>query len=470
MLNAIFFFVYKKKYVFLQKFFITNVIIMATIEKICTGGFRNIKSISLDFKSQMISLLAPNNYGKSNVLDAIMFGYSFIRNSSEIKTRMMSDISCISINKYIAGNPFFFEIEGSVDESFDFKYRYSFEWKIRKNGGTEYRDGRIAEEYLGIRNNNDVKPKFLALINRTDSENAKYNPSETGRCSKEIAISPAELVLNKLSNYDDWYYIKFAKAILNIRIGSIDSLSNPEEHFGISVNVGPNNKIIRIENSIAESFYNIQKNDKNSYEFLVSSIKNLVPAIEKIDAKPIQLKNKTLDKNIPFELPDQFQIMVKEKNNNQSTPFQFLSTGCMKVMYLLLAVLKAQKEGYSVLIVEEMENSVHPKLLQSLLSTICDFIGETRLIFTSHSPNLAQYLNASQLYVGLPSPKGIVDFKTLKPSRVHSALKIAGSGDMSLGEYLFQLMLDMDNDSDLVEYLFGKTKMVEGGTDGKEKE
>ena len=442
---------------------------MTTIEKIRIGGFRNIKSISLNFESQIISLLAPNNYGKSNALDAIMFGYSFIRNSSEIKTRMMGDTSCISINKYIAGNPFFFEIEGTIDETFDYKYRYSFEWKTRKNGGAEYSDGRIVEEYLGIRNNNDIKPKFSSLINRNNPKNAKYNPSETGRCSKEISTNPSELALNKLVNYDDWYYIKFAKAVLDIRIGSLDSLSNPEEHFGISVNVGPNNKIIHIENSIAESFYNLQKNEKKTYEFLVSSIINLVPTIEKIDAKPIKLKNKTIDKDVPFELPDQYQIMVKEANNNQPTPFQFLSTGCMKVMYLLLSVIKAQKEGFSVLFVEEMENSVHPKLLQSLLSTISDFIGETRLFFTSHSPNLAQYLNASQLYIGLPSAKGIVDFKTIKPSKVKSALKIAGSGGMSLGEYLFQLMVDMDDDSELIEYLFGKSEIEEGGIDGEEK-
>ncbi|MBR3987029.1 MAG: AAA family ATPase [Bacteroidales bacterium] len=443
---------------------------MTTVEKVSIGGFRNIKSLSLNFKNQMISLLAPNNYGKSNVLDAIMFGYSFIKSNPDQKNRMMGDTSCISINKYLAGNPYYFEIEGTVNEAFNFRYRYGFEWVIRKNGGKEKRDGRIIEEYLGIRNNNDIKPKFLTLINRNNSENAKYNPSETGRCSKEVAISPAELVLNKLSNYDDWHYIKFAKEVLNIKINAIDSLSNPEKHFGVNINVGLNNKILHIENSIAESFYNIQKNDKNLYEFLVSSIINLVPTIEKIDARPIQIKNKTIDKNIPFELPDQYQILVKEENNNQSTPFQFLSTGCMKVMYLLLNVIKAQKNGANILIVEELENSVHPKLLQSLLSTISDFIGETRLIFTSHSPNLAQYLNASQLYVGLPSHKGIVDFKTLKPSRVHAALKIAGSGDMSLGEYLFQLMLDVDNDSDLVEYLFGKTEIEEGGNDGKEKE
>ena len=433
---------------------------MATIENVYTGGFRNIKTFSLSFKSQMISLLAPNNYGKSNALASIMFGYVFIKSSPEKRRRMMGDVSCISINKYIAGKPYFFEMEGKFDENFDYKYRYVFEWETRKRGGKDSRDGRIIEEHFSIRNNNAAKSKYAALINRKDSR-ATYKPSETGRCDKEIAIDPSELVLSKLSNYDDWKYIDYAKAVLNIRISSIDSLSDPESHFGISVSVGPDNKVMHVENSIAEPFYNLQKNDKNLYEFLVSSIKNLVPTIEKIDAMPVQ-KNKIRDKDIPFELPDLYQIMVKEVNNNQSAPYQFLSTGCMKVLYMLLNVIKARKEGITVLFLEEMENSVHPKLLQSLLSTISDLIGDTRLVFTSHSPSLAQYLNASQLYVGLPSSKGTVDFRTLKPSRVPAALKIAGAGDMSLGEYLFQLMLDMDNDGDTVEYLFGECEDTEG--------
>lgn len=427
---------------------------MATIENVSAGGFRNIKTFSLSFKSPMVSLLAPNNYGKSNALASIMFGHAFIKGSPEKRRQMMGDISCISINKYIAGKPYFFEIEGKFNGDFDYKYRYVFEWETRKRGGKDIREGRIIEEYFGIRKNNAAKQKYASLINRKDSR-ATYKPSETGRCDKEIAIDPSELVLSKLSNYDDWKYIDIAKSVLSIKISSIDSLSNPESHFGISISVGPDNKVRHVENSIAESFYKLQRNDKNLYEFLVSSIKNLVPTIEKIDAMPVK-KNIIKDKDIPFELPDLYQIMVKEVNNNQSAPYQFLSTGCMKVLYMLLNVIKAREEGITILFIEEMENSVHPKLLQSLLSTISDLMGETRLVFTSHSPSLAQYLNASQLYVGLPSSKGDVDFRTLKASRVSAALKIAGAGDMSLGEYLFQLMLDMDNDGDVVEYLFGK--------------
>ena len=121
-------------------------------------------------------------------------------------------------------------------------------------------------------------------------------------------------------------------------------------------------------------------------------------------------------------------LFVKEKNNNQQTRFQYLSTGSMKLLNLLTKVIKAKKDNVQLLLVEELENSIHPRLLQCLLSSINDFLGETKLLFTSHSPNLAKYLSAPQLYVGLPSEKGLVSFHTLKATKVNQALKIAAAG------------------------------------------
>ena len=63
-----------------------------------------------------------------------------------------------------------------------------------------------------------------------------------------------------------------------------------------------------------------------------------------------------------------------------------------------------------------------------------------------------------QLYVGLPSGKGVVDFRTIRPSKVKSVLAIAGAGDMSLGEYLFELMLDTEANPSLIDLFFVSQK------------
>ena len=98
---------------------------MVSLNAITVKGIANIDSVTLDLK-KTTALLAANNYGKSNVLSAILFGLQFIGALPQTKQRMMGFEPCISVNKYIAGKPFVFEIEGSIDGKIDFQYGYSF--------------------------------------------------------------------------------------------------------------------------------------------------------------------------------------------------------------------------------------------------------------------------------------------------------------------------------------------------------
>ena len=427
---------------------------MVALNRITIRGFRNIDKFSIDLKD-ITSLLAPNNYGKSNAMVAIAFGLQFIKNQPLFRSEMMGNESCISINREIAGKPFFFEEEGSIDDNTDFIYGFSFEWKRnRRNDKEEISEGQIVSEYLQIKSKNGEKPKFTKLINRTSGNKAMYMPSPTGRCNKEIPIESSELVLSKLYNYDDLFYHNYIEVIKNIEIKWIDTLANPENFFVPHMLVKDGKRQLIIESWLSKYLYELKQNDRDNFELLISAITNLVPAIEMIEPVVINNINLKIDDDAPFELPDQYDIIVKERNNNQQTRFQFLSTGSMKILNLLTAVIKSQKDGVQLLLVEELENSIHPRLLQSLLSSIGDFLGETKLLFTSHSPNLAKYLSAPQLYIGLPSEKGFVDFRTLKPTKVKQVLKIAAAGEMSLGEYLFDLMLDLECDHDLVSDYF----------------
>lgn len=429
---------------------------MIALNRITIKGFRNIDVMSIKLQG-ITSLLAPNNYGKSNAMDAVLFGFQFIKNLPKNKLKMMGDQSCISINKGIAGKPFVFEEEGSIDENTDFKYGFSFDWKRNRNNDKEEEfEGRIVSEYLKIRNNNGEKPKYTKLIDRISGNKAKYTPSPTGRCDKDLLIESNELALNKLYNYDDLFYHNYIEIIKDFKVRRIDTLSDPEDIFAPRLMVKDGKQSFMLGSGLAQYLYELKQKDKDYFELLVSAITNLIPTIETFDPVVINKLDLKIDDDAPFELPDQYDVIVKEKYNNQQTRFQYLSTGSMKLLNLLTKVVKAQKDGVQLLLVEELENSIHPRLLQSLLSIIDDFLGETKLLFTSHSPNLAKYLSAPQLYIGLPSEKGYVDFRTLKATKVSRVLKIAAAGEISLGEYLFDLMLDLECDHELISEFFTK--------------
>lgn len=425
---------------------------MVSIKSITIKGYKNILSTTIDLQD-VTCLLAPNNYGKSNILSAIGFGHYFLGAPAEKKFIMMQNIIAIPVNKSIAGKPFVFRIEGALDENRDFQYEYQFDWFQNNKAENRSIDGKITGEFFKVRDNTKEKPKFATIFQRDEANRAKYLPSPTGRCDKPLNIGPYELIINKLSNFDELFYHADLDALLKINIQGIDTLSNPDRYFTPQVHIKKGGIGFTVSDWASTYMYDLKQSDKQTYDYLISAIQILLPHIESIEPVKTSPEIKVED-DVPFTYPDHYDIMVKETYNNQSTRLQYLSSGSMKILFMLICVIRAQKEDTQLLFIEELENSIHPNLMQALLSIIDGMKGDTKLLFTSHSPNVTKNLSAKQLYVGLPSDKGVVDFRTIKPSKVKSVLSIAGAGDMALGEYLFELMLDTETNPSLIELFF----------------
>jgi predicted ATPase len=150
-----------------------------------------------------------------------------------------------------------------------------------------------------------------------------------------------------------------------------------------------------------------------------------------------------------------YDIRVKERYNNQYTSISRVSSGCQRILFILALTMAAELNQIPLLSFEELENSVHPRLLQNLLMAVHSLAGDTKILITSHSPYLIKYLSPSQIYLGLPSENGVADFRMIKPSKVSKVLRLASSEEVSLGEYLFEMMLDMEDDRTLLNEYFG---------------
>lgn len=435
-----------------------NVIFMTKINRICIGGYRNIDYSDISLQ-QLTALLAPNNYGKSNILNAIMFASTFLHATSDVKGQMMKDSSCIPINSKIAGTPFYFEIEGRLESERSFLYRFSFDWYQQIGKDKTGKDGQIIGEYLGIKDETKGKQKYRAIISRT-LEGAKYDA--TGRCNKEIAISSDELVLVKLTNNDNWNYLSIAKEIMEIHVASVDTIADPKGHF-VPQKMLTIDGVQLVYDGFTQYLYQLKQEDEGEFDYLISLLTVLVPTIESVQPVKLSSIEKNVGKDVPYELPDLYDVYVKEKYNNQPTPFRFLSTGSMRIFFLVTSIVNARKTGTQILLVEELENSIHPDLMQSLLEAMPLFMGDTKLLFTSHSPLLTKHLGYQHLYVGLPSDDGVVDFRIIKRSKLRSILEIAGAGEMALGEYLFELMLDTEDDRSLIDVFFEDKHVKKGG-------
>lgn len=132
------------------------------IDRITLGGISNIEKVSLSL-SGIDALIAPNNYGKSNVLHAIDFGLRFICASSNQKKKQMHNSSFIPINKKTEGSSFDFELEGTLEwdrKTYSYMYGYSFDWvKTEK----KQKGARITKEYLKLKGEEDTKFKRSSI-------------------------------------------------------------------------------------------------------------------------------------------------------------------------------------------------------------------------------------------------------------------------------------------------------------------
>lgn len=417
------------------------------------GGFTNIGQVSINL-TDLSSLVAPNNYGKSNVLKAVSFAFDFIKAGSADKSALMNRRVFIPINKHMADVPFSFEFSGTLlcdKGDTDFEYGFRFEWaKTNSANGA-----RIVEEHLRFRKSGEGK--YKQYINREKSEEALYLPTEAGRCNRQLSLEGNILALEKLAYYDDLFFVEKIRSILSVSVESVNTLDNPDDYFsGKILNEDINGYSLAFPKPSQIGFFvnSLQYLDPDRYELLKDTIMSLLPNIE--DFTPVQVDLRgNVTEAVPYQVPNIFyDIRIKEKNNNQPTSIASVSTGCKKILLLVVMLVAADINKIPLLMFEELENSVHPRLLQNILLTVSALSGDTKVLITSHSPYLVRFLPADKIYVGLPTEQGIADFRTIRPSKVKKLMRQAAAEEITLGEYLFELMLDMEDDSEIINEYF----------------
>lgn len=232
---------------------------MLIIDRVKTGGFTNIEEVNLSL-SDITALIAPNNYGKSNILESIEFGLDFIGASARGKNSRMNYRPSIPINKHLEDLPFSFEIEGTLDwkeEKYKYLYAYSFIWVKTQE---EDKGARITKEYLKLKGGEDTK--YKSYINR-DEKGSFYLASQTGRCSKELPLANDQLAINKLENFDDLFYIDVIRTLKSTEAACVNTLDNPDQYFTI---IGPDDDV---------NEYNLSFPKTGKIGFFINSLKEL---------------------------------------------------------------------------------------------------------------------------------------------------------------------------------------------------
>lgn len=409
------------------------------IKRIYIDGFKNIDNVNITL-SRLTTLLSINNFGKSNYLKAIDFAMKFIGSNPKDRMYRMNTKNYIPILNANLGKNFKFEIEFSTtlnDQACEVIYGYEFQWGLLKE-----KEAKIVKEYLKIKQNDSQK--FTLIIDR-ENEKAVYKAFYTGRCDKEILIKDNELLINKLSAYDNLYY-KEVIEVLNEAEVYIDRHFDSDDLYSFNPLIEKGNNFLSplSDNGVARILNELKKKNIDKYNLIINTLKDLFPYITEVGIYEIDLtsQNKSnIDDETPFKWADvEYMLYVETKNISRKIHFNNMSDGVKRILSILTYITLADYNNIPLIAIEEPENSIHPGLLKKYLIALSNFAKNSKIIITSHSPYLVNFMDLSNIYIGVPNSKGIATFRKIKNSSVSKINNHADDMDIMAGEYLFDLM------------------------------
>lgn len=406
------------------------------ISKVSIKGFKNIESVNIQL-SHITAILGINNFGKTNLLKAIDFASKFITAQPNERIELMSDESNIPININNKWENFSFLFVADIGDE-QFEYSFSFSWSVNN------KTGKILTEDLKVRNK--TSGRFIKYINRTPTE-MLYRASVDGRCQRAIkSLSDTTLVIEYLTQmHNDIFYIDIINKIANFKVDYnrlTDSRINQDKSLS-EISINDTNLSVPENNNILSVLRDLHNNYPDKYEIWENIVKSLVPNIEEIKFNVQKKQLPVGGVHIPNNsVVEKFSMYVKQKNLADFVDFFRLSTGIRRIFLLILSIVLSSINNVSIIEFEELESSICPLMLQKLLITISSLCDNCRIIITSHSPTLINFMNLQSVYIGAANKNDLAYFYRIKKSKVDNLISSADDMGIGIGDFIFGMIIN----------------------------
>lgn len=433
------------------------------INSIMVGGFKNLITTRLELDG-ICAIISPNNYGKSNLLEAIDFGFDFIHESRKGRKNMMGWIRGIPLCSALQNSEYRFEIEFENESLKEYRYvRYGFSFKWHRDDDM---GDCITDEWLETRESTSVR--YTSYLKRKEG---KYRKSKNTTAYRKIELDELQLAIDALGLIEDIEIADVINTIHKIVFRVCSSLDLRDRYQPSPLEyVGDQEGTIRFDDTdVPKALYRLKNKAPDLYGLFEESLSVLFPEFTSINLNEYTLTDKMLEqqmtvtvankklsdeeieKEIPFKIREHiYRLFVKCDYMNQPLSMANMSTGTKRVIWLLANAYIANYMGAGIVGIEEIETSIHPKMMRQLLEIITEALGDTPLILSSHSPYLVQYLKPDKIYVGVPNNQGVAEFRRIQKNKMKVIISNARDMGLSVGEYLFELL---SGDSDSYEML-----------------
>lgn len=383
------------------------------IEKLCVKNFKSIKDMELNFNSLTV-IVGANASGKSNLINVFRFISNAMIMGIDNAIALQGGMPYLSNASLPKGTPI--EISFTVDVSnegwvkrselrtigFETQkicchfiiqpnlrgYGYhittdemSFIFKcvqINQNAKKEDRYTSL-NEILTLRFERKasaslVQPKFIFCSNSSFDENTKH----------EIEKDASSRVFSMLANEDKKELMLYRISVLLPPVFSESNFIRIFDFDPKELKKASSMASIRQLNedgsnlaSVLQSILRTKENKKK----LTSLLREFLPFVN-----GITIEN-NLDKSFSYKVQEQF--------SNKSFHANFLSDGTVSVLAIIIALYF--ESDSNIVILEEPERNIHPKLLANLLTSAEEVSSEKQVIITTHNPELLKHANIDNL-------------------------------------------------------------------------
>lgn len=393
------------------------------IKRIKAENFKSYKKVDVDLNN-LNFIIGGNASGKSNYVNILKFFNDIIYYGLDDAILLQGGIKYLfnSNSRKNSSILLYFEIDLEEEEKSIFGIfpseknlylpnllKYMLKIKPNEKGeGYKINNEKIEIKFEQLKKDKDkvyVIDDFILNVNKDsngkiiDNFNKKNSNDEffTLNYIERFIKRGGNLLYNFFSAFGIFYQYDSKIKIYNFDVNLLKSPSSIVARSELEEN-GSN-----LVNIIQQLLKNKSKKEK-----LNKLIKMILPFID-----DIKIEN-NVNKSVFFK--------VKESYNKKEFPSYMLSDGTVNILAVIIALYF--QDDNDIIVLEEPERNIHPKLLSTLVNILSDVSQKKQIFVTTHNPFIVKEANLEDVILVSRDNNGISEIsKPLEDTRIKKFLE-----------------------------------------------
>lgn len=393
------------------------------IKKIKAENFKSYKKVDVDLNN-LNFIIGGNASGKSNYVNILKFFNDIIYYGLDDAILLQGGIKYLfnSNSRKNSSILLYFEIDLEEEEKSIFRIfpseknlylpnllKYTLKIKPNEKGeGYKISNEKIEIKFEQLKKDKDkvyAIDDFILNVNKDSNGKIIDNFNKKNYNDEFLTLNYIERFIKRGGNL---LYNFFSAFGIFYRYDSKIKIYN----FDVNLLKSPSSIVARSEleengSNLVNIIQQLLKN-KSKKEKLNKLIKMILPFID-----DIKIEN-NVNKSVFFK--------VKESYNKKEFPSYMLSDGTVNILAVVIALYF--QDDNDIIVLEEPERNIHPKLLSTLVNILSDVSQKKQIFVTTHNPFIVKEANLEDVILVSRDNNGISEIsKPLEDTRIKKFLE-----------------------------------------------